>query len=258
MGWRRRLHAQPWRLTCIESSMSPHSHHCAEVEVIEEDPSYVFNFPTPTDLGVWALAAGGCAKIRQLESIDRVEHVPVPGSATRATHTHPQPPYPTVSPPVLGFTDVDFAYPGGPRLFRDINFGIGLESRFAIVGPNGIGKSTMLGLISGTLEPTKGFIHRNSKVPAGCWMRKGQRWCCGRADPFADRESIQHAATHVPLANQHPHPPPPACSYASASSPSITWMAWTWHSRPCSTLQSATQGWVSGLLCGFWMEEPGG
>ncbi|KAL6782230.1 GCN20 [Auxenochlorella protothecoides x Auxenochlorella symbiontica] len=97
-----------------------------EVEVIEEDPSYVFNFPTPTDL---------------------------------------------VSPPVLGFTDVDFAYPGGPRLFRDINFGIGLESRFAIVGPNGIGKSTMLGLISGTLEPTKGFIHRNSKLRLGIFSQ---------------------------------------------------------------------------------------
>jgi hypothetical protein len=32
------------------------------------------------------------------------------------------------------------------------------------VGPNGIGKSTLLGLIGGTLEPTRGHIYRNPKV----------------------------------------------------------------------------------------------
>jgi ABC-type protease/lipase transport system fused ATPase/permease subunit len=39
-----------------------------------------------------------------------------------------------------------------------------LESRAAIVGPNGIGKSTLLGLIAGSLEPVKGHITRNPKV----------------------------------------------------------------------------------------------
>ena len=42
-----------------------------------------------------------------------------------------------VSPPILGFMDVDFGYPGGPMLFRNLNFGIDMESRFAMVGPNG-------------------------------------------------------------------------------------------------------------------------
>ncbi|GAX81005.1 hypothetical protein CEUSTIGMA_g8440.t1 [Chlamydomonas eustigma] len=65
---------------------------------------------------------------------------------------------------VISFNDVSFNYPGGPTLFRNLNFGLDLESRFAIVGPNGIGKSTMLGLISGQLEPTSGHITRNPKV----------------------------------------------------------------------------------------------
>ena len=42
-----------------------------------------------------------------------------------------------VAPPILGFVDVSFAYPGGPTLFTDLNFGLDMESRFAIVGPNG-------------------------------------------------------------------------------------------------------------------------
>jgi putative ribosome biogenesis GTPase RsgA len=42
-----------------------------------------------------------------------------------------------------------------------------LESRAAIVGPNGIGKSTLLQLISGALEPVVGHITRNPKVGGG-------------------------------------------------------------------------------------------
>lgn len=33
------------------------------------------------------------------------------------------PPLAAASPPILGFTDVEFAYPGGPVLFTDLNFG---------------------------------------------------------------------------------------------------------------------------------------
>lgn len=42
-----------------------------------------------------------------------------------------------VAPPILAFNDVSFGYPGGPTLFHDLNFGIDMESRFAMVGPNG-------------------------------------------------------------------------------------------------------------------------
>ena len=73
----------------------------------------------------------------------------------------PPPPPPTTHPT---HTDVYFGYPGGPVLFKNLNFGLDLESRFAIVGPNGIGKSTLLGLISGTLAPTEGHVYRNPKV----------------------------------------------------------------------------------------------
>ena len=42
-----------------------------------------------------------------------------------------------VNPPVLGFDDVDFNYPDGPTLFHNLDFGIDMDSRLAIVGPNG-------------------------------------------------------------------------------------------------------------------------
>ncbi|KVH89985.1 ABC transporter F family member 3 [Cynara cardunculus var. scolymus] len=67
-------------------------------------------------------------------------------------------------PPIISFSDASFGYPGGPILFRNLNFGIDLDSRVAMVGPNGIGKSTILKLISGDLQPSSGTVFRSAKV----------------------------------------------------------------------------------------------
>ncbi|KAJ6841069.1 ABC transporter F family member 3 [Iris pallida] len=67
-------------------------------------------------------------------------------------------------PPIISFSDASFGYPGGPLLFKNLNFGIDLDSRIAMVGPNGIGKSTILKLISGELQPTSGTVYRSAKV----------------------------------------------------------------------------------------------
>ncbi|CAH9085961.1 unnamed protein product [Cuscuta epithymum] len=66
--------------------------------------------------------------------------------------------------PIISFSDASFGYPGGPILFKNLNFGIDLDSRVAMVGPNGIGKSTILKLISGDLQPTSGTVFRSAKV----------------------------------------------------------------------------------------------
>ncbi|KAH9775006.1 ABC transporter F family member 3 [Citrus sinensis] len=60
--------------------------------------------------------------------------------------------------------DASFGYPGGPILFKNLNFGIDLDSRIAMVGPNGIGKSTILKLIAGELQPSSGTVFRSAKV----------------------------------------------------------------------------------------------
>ncbi|XP_020211276.1 ABC transporter F family member 3 isoform X2 [Cajanus cajan] len=66
--------------------------------------------------------------------------------------------------PIISFSDASFGYPGGPTLFRNLNFGIDLDSRIAMVGPNGIGKSTILKLIAGDLQPSSGTVFRSAKV----------------------------------------------------------------------------------------------
>lgn len=60
--------------------------------------------------------------------------------------------------------DVTFAFEGQKPLFIDVDFGIDLSSRVAIVGPNGVGKSTFLKLLTGDLEPQKGEQKRNHRL----------------------------------------------------------------------------------------------
>ena len=51
-----------------------------------------------------------------------------------------------------------------PAIYKNLDFGIDLESRIALVGPNGAGKSTLLKLLDGTLTPTDGLIRRHNHL----------------------------------------------------------------------------------------------
>jgi|APGre2960657444_1045066.scaffolds.fasta_scaffold01255_7 ATP-binding cassette subfamily F protein 3 len=68
-----------------------------------------------------------------------------------------------VAPPVIGFFDVTFSYPNAQRpVFKGVNFGFDLDSRIALVGRNGIGKTTLLNLMTGQLQATSGHVSRNA------------------------------------------------------------------------------------------------
>jgi ATP-binding cassette, subfamily F, member 2 len=47
-----------------------------------------------------------------------------------------------ISPPVLQCNDISFGYPGCEILYAGVDFGIDLDSRVALVGPNGAGTWT--------------------------------------------------------------------------------------------------------------------
>lgn len=74
---------------------------------------------------------------------------------------------PPLQPPILGLHNVTFAYPEQKPLFINCDFGIDLTSRVAIVGPNGVGKSTFLKLLTGDLEPQRGEVKKNHRLRIG-------------------------------------------------------------------------------------------
>jgi ATP-binding cassette subfamily F protein 2 len=70
-----------------------------------------------------------------------------------------------LTPPVLMVQNISFRYnETTPWIYRDIEFGIDMDTRLALVGPNGAGKSTLLKLISGDLSPSDGLIRRHSHL----------------------------------------------------------------------------------------------
>ncbi len=69
--------------------------------------------------------------------------------------------------PIIKIESVSFNYPEKQELFSNVSFGIDLNSRIAIVGANGTGKSTLLKLIQQQYTPTKGDIWINRKVRIG-------------------------------------------------------------------------------------------
>lgn len=60
--------------------------------------------------------------------------------------------------------DVNFNFDGQSALFLRTDFGIDMSSRIAIVGPNGVGKSTFLKLLIGELEPKQGEVRKNHRL----------------------------------------------------------------------------------------------
>ena len=62
--------------------------------------------------------------------------------------------------PLVLFNDVSFGY--NQPLFKNMSFELSMNSRIALVGPNGVGKSTLLALISGKETPDSGTIERSA------------------------------------------------------------------------------------------------
>ncbi|KAI9888870.1 MAG: ABC transporter ATP-binding protein arb1 [Vezdaea aestivalis] len=76
-------------------------------------------------------------------------------------------------PPVLSFDDVSFSYSGkkADNLYSGLDFGVDMDSRTALVGPNGVGKSTLLRLMTGKLSTTAGNVSRHSHLKLGMYSQ---------------------------------------------------------------------------------------
>ena len=59
----------------------------------------------------------------------------------------------------MTLVDVSFRYnEKSDWLFENLSLGVDLSTRMAIVGNNGVGKSTLLKLMTGAIEPTRGAV----------------------------------------------------------------------------------------------------
>lgn len=67
----------------------------------------------------------------------------------------------TIPPPVIMVQNVSFRYTdSGPWIYKNLEFGIDLDTRLALVGPNGAGKSTLLKLLYGDVSDAFSYIFK--------------------------------------------------------------------------------------------------
>lgn len=91
-----------------------------------------------------------------------------------------------LAPPVLMFNDVGFSYDGNMKnaLYKDCTFGVDLDTRMALVGPNGVGKSTLLKLMLGDLEPLEGTVRRHSHLTIARYHQHSEEILIGDMTPL--------------------------------------------------------------------------
>ncbi len=70
---------------------------------------------------------------------------------------------------IIEVYNVNFGYQENKLIFENINFGIDMNSRICITGLNGIGKSTLLKLITNKVKPNSGYININPKIRIGVY-----------------------------------------------------------------------------------------
>ncbi|MBU0553690.1 ABC-F family ATP-binding cassette domain-containing protein [Myxococcota bacterium] len=59
---------------------------------------------------------------------------------------------------ILEIHNLSMAFEGGPTLIKDLSLGLCRGERVGILGPNGIGKSTLMRIIAGELHQTRGEV----------------------------------------------------------------------------------------------------
>ncbi len=87
--------------------------------------------------------------------------------------------------------DLRFAYDGGPPLIDGLTFPVGRRDRIGVIGKNGRGKTTLLGLLAGGLKPLSGNIGRAAGLRTGYF---GQAGVDGLNADFTVEEEIIHAS----------------------------------------------------------------
>mmetsp|Transcript_25219 Transcript_25219/g.24139 ORF Transcript_25219/g.24139 Transcript_25219/m.24139 type:complete len:293 (+) Transcript_25219:379-1257(+) len=62
---------------------------------------------------------------------------------------------------LVKISKASFAWPGEKSLFADVEFNVGSKARFALLGKNGCGKTSLLNILIGDSAPTSGTASRH-------------------------------------------------------------------------------------------------
>ena len=84
---------------------------------------------------------------------------------------------------LLGCDSISLEFPT-KHIFDSVTLGVGEGDRIGIVGKNGDGKSTLLSVLAGTLEPDDGRVTHRRGTTIGL---------LGQKDQLVDTDTVHHA-----------------------------------------------------------------
>jgi ATP-binding cassette subfamily F protein 3 len=103
------------------------------------------------------------SRIKKLEKIEAVKAPVTPPNFSKLRI----PPPPHCGAHIMSVQNMSFSYDGKRKILRDVNLEIGHGQKIALVGFNGMGKTTLLRLLAGALTPQTGKRQEGHKVVIG-------------------------------------------------------------------------------------------
>lgn len=131
-------------------------------------------------------------------------------------HTPPPCPSTPAVPPALALTSLTFSYgPACAPVVDDLTLALPSGAHLAVVGPSGVGKSTLAGLVAGLLKPVRGDIRI-----CGCRV-PGREAAAGRV-LIPQEAYVFSGGLRENLAHLRPDPVPEAELLAAAEAVGLT------------------------------------
>ncbi len=136
----------------------------------------------------------------RVKMLEKLEEIRIPKRLQSAGRVRLAP-APHCGAEVMRLEKVSFAYDGRNPVIRDLDLRINRGDRIAIVGYNGMGKTTLLRLLAGTREPTSGTRVLGHKVVTGYQSQEFAETippeitvleCARRADPDVPERDLRN------------------------------------------------------------------
>ena len=102
------------------------------------------------------------SRLKSLEKMDFVDAV-ITDRSIKFSFPKPK----NLGTSMIVLNEVDVGYETNNPVLKGINLSISNDSRIALLGANGNGKSTLIKLISGIIKPMKGTISKNKNIKFG-------------------------------------------------------------------------------------------
>ncbi|MCD6034671.1 MAG: transporter ATP-binding protein [Rickettsiales bacterium] len=130
------------------------------------------------------------SRLKAIEKMDMVDAI-IADRSTKFIFPQPE----TIGSPIITLDKVSIGYTEGQPILKNVNFSVGSNDRIALLGANGNGKSTLIKLLSGELQPLDGRMDRSGKLRVGYFAQHQSDELDVNATPY---QALRDATTNLP------------------------------------------------------------